>query len=173
MTSVFFYGVVAVLALIVAVLLARQSGYQIDAKAEGEREFSRGLLDRSCLDLAERILDPADYRWLRDDLCFPQLARVLAHHRKEMALRWLKGLRSAFNELVREPHAAGAGDTDDGRPGWAMAFHTLRFHLLLSFAILMVWTFGPYHGIVPSFDWLRAASGAKYRKERYGMANLS
>lgn len=173
MTFILPYVVIAVLILAIAVMLAGQGRYQIDVETESEKEFNRGLLDKSCLDVAERIFDPADYRWLRDDLCFPQVARTLAHHRKEMALRWLRGMRSSFNELVREPHVTGASDTDDGRPARAMAFLTLRFHALLSFAILMVWMFGPYHGIVPSFDWLRAASGAEYRKDRYGMANLS
>ena len=171
MTGLFFYVIVAVLTLVVAVLLARQGSNKFDAETEAERIFNHGLLDRPCLDLAERIFDPADYRWLREELGFPQLAEDLACQRKEMALRWLKGLRGAFNDLVSEPHASGPGDTDDGRPAWAMAILTLRFHALLSFAILMVWMFGPYHRMIPSFGWLRAASNAKFRKDRYEMVN--
>lgn len=167
------YVVIAVLILAIAVALARQGRYPIDEETESEKEFNSGLLEKPCLDLAERIFDASDYRWLRDDLCFPQLARMLARHRKEMALRWLKGLRSAFNEVVREPYIAGVGDSDDGRQALRMAFLTLRFHALLSFAIIMVWAFGPFHGIVPSFDWLRASSGAQHRKDRYRVTNLS
>ncbi|MHB8654615.1 MAG: hypothetical protein ACYDA9_12120 [Terriglobia bacterium] len=172
MTFILPYVVIAVLILAIAVMLARQGRHPIDIETESEKEFNHGLLEKSCLDLAERIFDPSDYRWLRDDLCFPQLARVLARHRKEMALRWLRGLRSAFNELVREPHVAGENRANDGLPGWVMAFHTLRFHAMLSFAMIMVWAFGPYHSIVPSFDWLRGVSGAQYRKDRYGVVKL-
>lgn len=172
MTFILPYIVVAVLILAIAVILARPSRNPIDIEPESEKEYNRGLLDKSRLDLAERIFDPVDYRWLRDDLCFPQLARVLARHRKEMALQWLRGMRSSFNELIREPFPVReTGGADEGLPGWAMAFLTLRFHAMLTFAIIMVLTFGPYHGIIPSFDWLRAASGAKYRKGRYGVAN--
>lgn len=172
MTFILPYVVIAVLILAIAVMLARQDHYPIDVETETGKEFNRNLLEKSCLDLAERIFDPADYRWLRDDLCFPQLARVLARHRKAMALRWLQGMRHSFNELVREPLPIGEmGGPDEGLPGWAMAFHTLRFHATLSYAIIMVWTFGPYHGIVHSFDWLRIASVAEYRKGRYGVAN--
>ena len=173
MTFILPYVVIAVLILAIAVMLARQGSHPVGLETESEKEFNRGLLEASCLDLAERIFDPSDYRWLRDDLCFPQLARMLASHRKEMALRWLKGLRNAFNEMVREPHFVGANDADDGRPALGMALLTLRFHALLSFAILMVWMFGPYHGIVPSFGWLRAVSNAKYQKDRLDMVNLS
>src|SRR5579859_45359 len=173
MTFILPYVVIAVLILAIAVMLARQGRHPIDIETESEKEFNHGLLEKSCLDLAERIFDPSDYRWLRDDLCFPQLARVLARHRKEMALRWLRGLRSAFNELVREPQIARASDTNHGLPDWVMAFYTLRFHATLSLAIIMVWMFGPYHVIVPSIDWLRAASSTEYRKDRYGVANPS
>jgi len=173
MTFILPYVVIAVLILAIAVVLARQGRSPIGLETESEKEFNRGLLETSCLDLAERIIDPSDYRWLRDDLCFPQLARMLARQRKEMALRWLKGLRSAFNEMVREPHVAGASDSDDGRQALRMALLTLRFHALLSFAILMVWMFGPYHAIVPSLDWLRTASGAQYSRDRHRVTNLS
>src|SRR5579859_5474816 len=167
MTFILPYVVIAVLILAIAVSLARQGRYLIDVETESEKEFSRGLLDKSCLDLAERIFDPADYRWLSDDLHFPQLARVLARHRKAMALQWLRSMRSSFNKVIREPFPAGeTGGPDEGLPGWAMAFHTLRFHAMLSFAMIMVWTFGPYHGIVPSMEWLRGVSGAHYRKDR-------
>ena len=173
MTFILPYVVIAVLILAIAVMLARQDHSPIDVETETGKEFNRNLLEKSCLDLAERIFDPADYRWLRDDLCFPQAARALARHRKEMALRWLRGMRSSFNELVREPLPIGEmGGPDEGLPGWAMAFHTLRFHAMLSFAMIMVWTFGPYHGIVPSFNWLWGVSGAHYRKNRYGVVKL-
>jgi len=172
MTFIFPYVVVAVLILAIAVVLARQSRYPIGEETESAKEFKGGLLETSSLDLAERIIDPSDFRWLRDDLCFPELARMLARHRKEMALRWLRGLRSAFNEMVREPHVAGASDADDGRQALRMALLTLRFHALLSFAILMVWMFGPYHSIVPSFGWLRTVSRAQHQKDRLGIVNL-
>ena len=172
MTLILTYVVIALLALAIAAILARQGRDRVGLEAENEKEFNHGLLEKSCLDLAERIFDPADYRWLRDDLHFPQLARVLARHRKEMALQWLRGMRSSFNEVIREPFpVGGTGDSDEGLPGWAMAFHTLRFHATLSFAIVMVWTFGPYHGIIPSFDWLRTASVVGNRKDRFGVAN--
>ncbi len=174
MTMLLAYIAAALLTLVVAVFLVRQGRNGTGETTGGEKEFNLSLLDDSGLDLAGRIFDPADYRWLRDELRFPQLARALACHRKVMALGWLRGLRRSFNELVRVPHSGGmTGNPDETPPGWAMTFLTLRFHVLLSYAVLVVWLFGPYARMVPSFEWLHTVSRGKSQKERYGIASVS
>ena len=173
MIAILSYVVIAALILAIALVLGLQSRYDIDADPEAEREIDRGLVHSSGLDLAEQIFDPADYRWLCDELRFPQLARALARHRKELALKWLKGVHGSFSELVRTPQPVGAtSGPGDSPSSWAMLFLTLRVHVLLGYAAMVVWMFGPYHRMIPSFGWLRAVSGIKYRKERYRMANV-
>jgi hypothetical protein len=174
MTILLVYLVFAILTLVVAWLLIRQGRNGNSEVPKDEKEFNVGFWNDSGLDLAERIFDPADYRWLRGELRFPQLASVLARHRKMMAMRWLRGLRRSFNDLVRVPYSAGMAGNPDATPlGWAITFLTLRFHVVLGYALLVVWLFGPYTRMVPSFGWLRAVSRAKSRKDQYGIASVS
>jgi hypothetical protein len=108
------------------------------------------------LDLSERIFDPSDARWLREDLAFPVLADSLAGARKQLALHWLKALQASFKDLVRSPELVpGEAPGADSMMSWRMLWLTVRFQLLLSYALVVVRLFGPYHRLIPSFTWVR------------------
>ena len=106
------------------------------------------------LDLSARIFDPSDARWLAEELAFPQLAEALTLGRKRLAIRWLEALQASFDELVRTPDiAATEGSGANSAGSWRMLWLTLRFKLLVSYALLVVKMFGPYHRLIPSFSW--------------------
>ena len=166
----FVYLILAVLIIAFAVLMTRQSNAERHASSDHKKECGSAILDDSGLDLAERIFDPGDYLWLRDEIGFPQLASELARQRKGLALKWLRCLRSSFNELIRASHSSELSAADFRNPaGWALTFNTLRFQLLLAYAMTVVWLFGPYTRIAPSFSWLGPILSRDLHKERYGM----
>jgi len=172
MTSLLPNLVFALVVLVVAALLVCQGRRRTRPETGDDRDLARGLGEGVGLDLATRIFDSADYRWLRDELGFPQLAQALLRYRKELALRWLSGLRSSFNELVRaQQSAAASAGISDEPGGWAALFYTLRFQFLLGYALLVVHLFGPYHRLVPSYGWLRALVGFRIRRKRFGVAD--
>lgn len=172
MTSIVIYSLIAALILILAAVLVRQRLEGAAAEGEGEANYLQGLLDGSCLSLAERIFDPADYLWLRYKIGYPQLARELASSRKKSAVRWLKALGHSFNELLRVPEpSASRGDDRGGPESWGLLWLTLRFHLLLAYALFVVRLFGPYHRLIPSFTWVETLTELNKGKDRYESAD--
>jgi hypothetical protein len=122
------------------------------------------LTEKSCvtkigngrwLDLSERIFDPTDARWLEEELAFPKLAKDLIVERKRLAIRWLEVLQASFDELVRTPEAVSSDAPAESSDGsWQLLWLTLRFKFLVSYALLVVKLFGPYHRLIPSFTWV-------------------
>lgn len=168
MSAAYLYSVIGILIIILAIILVRHGYEGATAEIEVERDYAQDRWDGECLSLAERIFDPADYLWLRDELGFPQLARALARSRKQLALRWLKALRRSFDELVRVPEPVRAeGSTNGASATWQLLWLTLRFHLLLSYALLVVRIFGPYYSLLPSLGWMHSLSLSGDRKEHY------
>ncbi|HLY61146.1 MAG TPA: hypothetical protein VKV95_10390 [Terriglobia bacterium] len=164
------YIAAAALLLASALLLIFRGRNQATLRSDSEREINLRFLENPGLDLAERIFDPADFCWLRDELKFPEQATVLALQRKEMALLWLRCLRASFNELVRIPQSAGTSSENDSESsGWATTFYTLRFQFLLAYAMMVVWLFGPYTRIAPSFNFLRPILSRGTHKQRFGL----
>lgn len=164
------YLAAAVLLPPIVLLLVFRGRNQDTIRSECEREVNLRFLEHPGLDLADRIFDPADYCWLRDELKFPEQAAVLARQRKEMALSWLRCLRASFNELVRVPRSAGfARDGGSDPSEWVTTFQTLRFQMLMAYARIAVWAFGPYTRIAPSFDFLRPLLSRGTYKHRYGL----
>jgi hypothetical protein len=165
MIALVLYSLIAVAVLVLAFWLALE-------KPAGdpwgtEEDFTGDCLgDSSFLNLSQRVFDPADYRWVRKELCFPQAASILAHDRKQLALKWLRTLRRQFKELVRLPESA-QGSAPSGVSSWRLLGLTLRFHFLLSYAILVVRLFGPYHRLVPPLEWVRPLSLEGIRNLRY------
>jgi hypothetical protein len=150
MTELGWYLILAVAFLVLAAWLAREKPPREGADLETEANLAECLFGANCLDLANRIFDPADYRWLQDELCFPQAAALLARDRKDLAIKWLKALRNSFRELV------GVGDSEGAENGFANKLSswqwfglTVRFQLLLLYALIVVRLFGPYHQLVP------------------------
>lgn len=170
MMMLFVYFILAVVMIAFAVVLTRQSATGTQRRHAPEKKCGHALLDDASLNLAERIFDPGDYRWLHDEIGFPELSRELTRQRKAMALMWLRCLRTSFNELVRVPLSAGMPEDDNlHSTGWGMTFQTLRFQFLLSYAILVVSMFGPYTRMAPTFGWLRPLMGRAAHKERHGL----
>ena len=166
MSSAFLYPIIALLIIAIVALLLRPSRHDYAPERNSRQEFANGLWESQGLSLAERILDPADYFWLRDELGFPSLAESLRHHRKHLALKWLNAVRSSFSEVVRTPEAASHSWTGGETPeSWQLLRLTLRFHLLLGYAIFVVRFFGPYHRLIPSFTWMGSRWGALPQSE--------
>ncbi len=173
MTELFIYLVLAIVFVIVAFLLVRQIEAGEPDLAQSETELIPGLSDSMSSIVTEKIFDATDYRWLREDLGYTEVARQLAGHRKRMALRWLRALRRSFNEIVRVPEPAAApgakpSDLSSGHLLWLY----LRFHFLVSYAILVVRLFGPYHRLVPSLGWVHPPSTIGRQREPYGPAGV-
>ena len=169
MMMLFVYLFLVLAIIVLAVLLTRQSSLAEPSLPAQEPECGNSILEESGLDLAERIFDPGDYRWLKEEIGFPGLARELARQRKVMALMWLRCLRSSFNELIRVPQASGeTTGVDSNSTSRATTLQTIRFQLLLSYALAVVWIFGPYTRIAPSFAWLRPITVRGGHRERFG-----
>lgn len=160
MTAALPYVLIAILMMVVAALLARER----QPSEAGDVPAGECRLDRPVngqfQKVADRIFDPSDFLWLRDALGRADLARALARTRKRLAIVWLKSLRRSFNELVRTPEPTPRqGPTNHGPESWRLLWLTLRFHLLLAYALFVVRTFGPYHRLLPTLGWRRFLPG--------------
>lgn len=165
------YAIIAVLMILVVVLLVREARTDEPTEAPLEREDAQGRWDEQFLNLSERIFDPADYFWLRHDLGHPHLARALARSRKRLALRWLRALKTSFDELIRTPDPAFQDGEATPRPAsWHLLWLTLRFHFLLGYALWVVQLFGPYHRLIPPFAWVHGLPHASAGRGRFGTA---
>jgi hypothetical protein len=128
--------------------------------------------DARWLNLSERIFDPSDARWLKEELAFPTLAEVLTLGRKRLAIRWLEALQSSFEEVVRTPDLTlGEASEASPRGNWQMLWLTLRFKLLISYALIVVKLFGPYHRLIPSFSWNPLSLGSERGFRRTALPN--
>jgi hypothetical protein len=107
------------------------------------------------MNLSERIFDPSDARWLRDELAFPKLAEALTLERKRLAICWLEALQASFDQVVRTRDATPSEVPGGASPeSWQLLWLTIRFQFLVSYALFVVRLFGPYHRLIPSFSWL-------------------
>jgi hypothetical protein len=173
MTSLIVYAIVAVLIMVVAGVLLRPDFGRDSNLDEFSGEYSEGLWEGTNLTAVEKIFDRTDYLWLRDKVGFPSLARSLARTRKQIALKWLKALRRSFDDVVLAHAAAPEQAKDPDGPGtWDIFWPMLRFHLLLTYATLVVRWFGPYHRLIPPLMRLKQPSQPYLHRERYGSADL-
>ncbi len=163
MMQVLLYALFS-LAVLALALWAVRSSARGEAPSEGQPPPTAGLLEGAALIVAERIFDPGDYRWLREDLCFPQAAETLARHRRQLAIQWLRALRASFKEIVRQPESPGETPRDDIH-SWQLLGETIRIHFLLGYALFVVRVFGPYHRLVPSFGWAGKLGDLAKRRE--------
>jgi hypothetical protein len=167
MIEMLLYSVLAIAVLVLAAWLARVKPPAGEDENLLHNDNSDGAFSPQWLELAHRVFDPADYLWLRDELCFPQVAALLARHRKDLAIKWLKALRSSFKEFVGVPNPDSAVDGLASKlSSWQSLWLTLRFQFLLFYALFVVRLFGPYHRLVPRFGWLEALRGLNPQKAR-------
>src|SRR5208337_1641505 len=124
------------------------------------------------LHLSERIFDPTDARWLAEELGFPKLANALILGRKRLAIHWLEALQAAFDDLVRTPEFSPSEAPKASSVGsWPMLWLTLRFKISVSYALLVVKLFGPYHRLIPSFSWVPFSARSERSFRRPALAN--
>ncbi len=122
-----------------------------DRTAPAESDRPKTFPDEGWLRLGDQIFDSSDYLWLRDEVCFPDAAKLLAGHRRELALKWLRSLEDLLKDLARTP-----GSDPPGARSWRLLASTLRLQLLLTYAFVVVRLFGPYHRIVLPLGGLSA-----------------
>lgn len=150
------YAIIALLVLLLVAVLVRRSATEGPDTTWEEDDRGFGVHDDRFLCLSERLFDPSDYLWLRDELGFPHLATFLARSRKQLAIQWLEALNDSFEALVRTPEPVLSNE-DPALPqgSWSLLWLTLRFHGMILYARIVVQAFGPYHRLIPAFDWGR------------------
>jgi hypothetical protein len=149
------YAAIAIAFLILVLhLFGKTRSHEPDERMPDNQFASSGGNGR-LLYLSERIFDPSDARWIAEELAFPKLAEALMLGRKRLAIRWLETLQASFDDMVRTPELIPSELPEASSAGsWQMLWLTVRFKFLVSYALIMVKLFGPYHRLVPSFSWL-------------------
>lgn len=148
------YAAISIAFLVLVIVLVRKSRRTSWDEFFSEADYRERIGSPRWLDLSDRIFDPSDARWLEEELAFPRLAKVLVLRRRRLAIRWLESLQVSFDDLVRTPTDA-PGDTPESSPvgSWHLLWLTVRFKFLVSYALVVVKLFGPYHKLMPSFSW--------------------
>lgn len=166
------YAAIAIAFLIVVLGLFRKSrSHELD-ECLPENRSAPSTGNGRWLDLSERIFDPSDARWLAEELAFPKLAKALIFERKRLAIRWLEALQASFDDLVRTQESSPSEATEASSAGsWQMLWLTIRFKLLVSYALLVVKLFGPYHRLIPSFSWVPFPRGFERSIRRPALAD--
>ena len=154
MTMLTYASIAIAFLVLVLVFFTRAKSNDPDQGAT-HKDQAQHFGDERWLSLSECIFNPSDARWLRDELSFPELALSLTHARKQLAIQWLKALQVSFNTMVRTTtlsplHNPGANSIES----WRLLWLTVRFQFLLTYALMMVKLFGPYHRLIPSFAWV-------------------
>jgi hypothetical protein len=154
MTGLLTYAAIGILFLFLSALVFRRSQVGGSTAIPPESDHVRGLCDEGFLTLGDRIFDPNDCHWLRDDLALPHLARALSHSRRRLALRWLMALRADFDKRVPTFHNASSKDLLRWpAPCGYFVRGTILFYIVWAYAWSVVFIFGPGRRLIPSFDW--------------------
>jgi hypothetical protein len=160
--TMLIYAAVAIAFLILIVGLTHKPQPLDVDEAFSEKGYAPSIGNGNWLDLSERIFDPSDARWLADELAFPKLARALMIGRKRLAIRWLEALQLSFDQLIRTPELRSSDAPQAMAAGsWKLLWLTVRFKLVVSYALLVVKVFGPYHRLIPSFSWVPLPSSGE------------
>jgi hypothetical protein len=166
------YAAIAIAFLILVIGFLRKPLLDDPDEALTEKSYAPSVGNGRWLDLSERIFDPSDARWLAEELAFPKLAKVLILERRRLAIRWLKALQASFDEVVRTPEIApGAAAAANSAGSWRMLWLTIRFKLLVSYALLVVRLFGPYHRLMPSISWIPFSRESEHSFRRTALAH--
>lgn len=166
------YAAIAI-AFLILVIGVLQKPRPIDPdESLTERGSAPSIGNGRWLDLSERIFDPSDARWLEEELAFPKLAKALTSGRKRLAIRWLEALQASFDEVVRARELTPSEAPEANSPSsWQMLWLTIRFKLLVSYALFVVKMFGPYHRLLPSFSWIPFPQGGERSIRRPALAD--
>ncbi len=174
MTSAIIYSALALLTIAAVTFLIRARRASTSDEATLDHDAGGDNGEGPDFGLAERIFDGTDYRWLRDEVGFPALAEKLRRCRTQMALAWLRAVRKSFDKLLRTPGPERAAwDQAPSLGSWELLHLTLRFHVIVLYALLVVRLFGPYHRLVPSFGWMPSLSRRSPTSKPYEPADTS
>jgi hypothetical protein len=166
------YAAVAIVFLTLVMALRRKPQPLDPDEALTAKSYAPNIGNGRWLYLSERIFDPSDARWLAEELAFPSLTDALIRGRKRLAIRWLEALQASFDELVRTPDLNRNEEPEANSAGsWKTLWLTLRFKFLISYALLVVKLFGPYHRLIPSFSWVPFSPGSERSFRRAALAN--
>ncbi len=164
MSALFFYAGFAIAFLLLALVLLIQGHSPETPRGTAQETGQVSPGEDRWLNLSERIFDPGDARWLREELAFPVLADSLTASRKQLAIRWLRTLQASFSEFVRTPELSpDEASAPNSRDAWRLLWLTLRFQFLLYYALAVVRVFGPYHRLIPSFAWMQILEAGSSR----------
>jgi hypothetical protein len=153
MTSL-IYASTAIVFLVLVIVLSRRANPPAERENGPDHGLASKLGNGPWLHLSDRIFDSADARWLAEELSLPNLAQALTLSRKHLAICWLEALQSSFDEFVRTPRYPHADESVASAGGWQILWLTLRFKVLVSYALFVVKWFGPYYRLIPSFSWV-------------------
>jgi hypothetical protein len=172
------YAAIAIAFLILVRCLSRRTRSHEPDECIPDNHPSPSIGNWHWLQLSERIFDPSDARWLAEELAFPKLANALILGRKRLAIRWLEALQASFHEVVRTPELTPSEAVEASAvSSWQMLWLTLRFKLLVSYALVVVKLFGPYHRLIPSisYSWFPFArrSGRSYRRPAWANSRIT
>ena len=166
------YAAIAIAFLILVLALFAGTRFPEPDECLLETHFTPSPVNGSWLHLSERIFDPSDARWLANDLAFPKLAKALVVGRKRLAIHWLEALQTSFDKAVRTPELFPSEAPEANSIGsWQMLWLTVRFKFVVSYALLVVKLFGPYHRLIPSFSWVPLSQGSERSFRRPVLAN--
>lgn len=162
----------AIAFLILVLILFRRNQSKEPTGTLNDVQICRKLEHGGWLHLSERIFDPVDAQWLGEELSLPRLAEALTLSRKRLAICWLEALQSSFDEFVRTPqYLLGEEFGTTSAEGWQMLWFSLRFKISLSYALLIVKWFGPYHRLIPTFSWVPFSQKSERSFRRTSLAN--
>jgi hypothetical protein len=151
--NLLIYAGIAIAFLVLVLSLLVRGRPEATSEPVPENDYAQCVGETRWIGLSECIFNPSDARWLREELSFPELARSLTRARKQLAIQWLKTLQASFHSLVRT--AAPLQDSGaNSIESWRLLWLTVRFQFLLSYALMIVQLFGPYHRLIPSFSWI-------------------
>ena len=168
----FIYAAIAIAFLILVLGLSRRTRSTEPDEWILENRSASSIGNGRWLHLSERIFDPSDARWLAEELGFPRLADSLILGRKGLAICWLEALQASFDDLIRTPEFPPSDDRKASFDrSWQMLWLTLRFKTSLSYALLVVRVFGPYHRLIPSFSWVPLSRASERGFSRPALAN--
>ncbi|HXW15793.1 MAG TPA: hypothetical protein VEN79_14905 [Terriglobia bacterium] len=168
----FIYAAIAIGFLILVFGFLRKPPLDDPDEALTGKSYAPSVGNGRWLDLSERIFDPSDARWLAEELAFPKLAKALILERRRLAIRWLKALQASFDEVVRTPDiTSGAAAPAASAGSWRMLWLVIRFKLLVSYALLVVRLFGPYHRLMPSISWIPFSRESEHSFQRAALAH--
>jgi len=166
------YAAIAVAFLIVVLGLFKKTRTHVADESLLDNRSAPGFENGNWLHLSERIFDPSDARWLAEELGLPDLANALVFERKRLAILWLVALRASFDQLVRTPDFSPSDVSVESSDGsWKMLWQTVRFKVSISYAMLVVRLFGPYHRLIPSFSWVPLTRAGERSFRRPALAN--